>query len=165
MIARFSKHQRVFRPGALLSAFLTVGALLAFGAIGLGGCGSAANPSMQLKDAVEEYTRAMRWGHIERAAAYVPDGLRQAWIRQRRQAQAQIQVHEYDIRAVEYTAGQDKARVIVLAVWSRPADPVARQQMLAQEWRYRNRLWTMVAQREIQASEPAAQPVSPAEAF
>lgn len=139
-------------------------ALIVLGLLGLG-CGSAANPAMQLKEAVEEYTRSMRWGHIERAAAYVPESLRQAWIRQRRQAQAEIQVHEYDIRAVEHTPGTEKARVIVLAVWSRPADPVARQQLLAQEWRYRERLWTMVSQTEMKAVPQLQAPVSPSEAF
>ncbi len=138
---------------------VVVGSLLALG------CGSAGNPALQLKEAVEEYTRSMRWGHIERAAAYVPDSLRQAWIRQRRQAQAEIQVHEYDIRAVEHTPGSEKARVIVLAVWSRPSDPVTRQQLLAQEWRYRERLWTMVGQTEIKTAPQVQAPLSPSEAF
>ena len=149
---------------ALLGALAPLLATLALGLTVLG-CGSAANPAMQLKEAVEEYTRSMRWGHIERAAVYVPESLRKAWIQQRRQAQAEIQVHEYDIRAVEHTAGTDKARVIVLAVWSRPADPVARQQLLAQEWRYRERLWTLLAQTEIKVAPQQQAPVSPAEAF
>lgn len=157
-----AQPQATRRFGRSARWLAAVAAVLAAAALG---CGSAANPAMQLKEAVEEYTRSMRWGHIERAAAYVPESLRQAWIRQRRQAQSEIQVHEYDIRAVEHTPGTEKARVIVLAVWSRPADPVTRQQLLAQEWRYRERLWTMVGQTEIKAAPQLQAPVSPAEAF
>ena len=89
------------------------------------GCGLGPNPGAQLKESVEDYVRSMRWGHIERAANYVPQALRSQFIRQKRLAQSQLQIHEYEIRAVEYTQGSPRARVIVMAVWSRAADPVS----------------------------------------
>lgn len=129
------------------------------------GCSGVQTPQTALKEAVEDYTRSMRWGHVERAATHIPDALRPAWVRQRRLAQAQVQVHEYDIRAVEYNAGDEKARVIVLAVWSRPADPVSHQQLLAQEWRLRTGIWWMTAQYELKAERASEQPVSPSDAL
>ncbi len=128
-------------------------------------CSWTANPAKELKEAVEDYTRAMRWGHVEKAAAYVPDPLRAAFIRQKRMAQAQVQIHEYDVRAVEYTRGADRARVIILAVWSRPTDPVAHQQMIAQEWRYRQLRWEMTHQSDVQQIPVGMDAVEPKDAL
>ena len=113
------------------------------------GCGLGPNPGAQLKESVEDYVRSMRWGHIERAANYVPQALRSQFIRQKRLAQSQLQIHEYEIRAVEYTQGSPRARVIVMAVWSRAADPVTHQQLLSQEWRNEGRGWELARQNEV----------------
>lgn len=131
----------------------------------LGACGLGSNPASQLKESVEDYVRAMRWGHVEKAAVYIPDSLRAQFIRQRRLAQAQMQIHEYDIRAVEYTQGAVRARVIVLAVWSRVADPVTHQQLLSQEWRYIDRTWQMAKQSEVQQAPAGMEAVEPKDAL
>ncbi len=128
-------------------------------------CSGVQTPAMALKEAVEDYTRSMRWGFVEKAGAHIPDNLRAAWIRQRRIAQSMVTIHEYDIRAVEHVVGTEKARVIVLAVWSRPSDPVTHQEMLAQEWRYRDRNWWMITQYPIKADEPGQAPVKPTDAL
>jgi hypothetical protein len=128
-------------------------------------CSGAQTPQMALKEAVEDYTRSMRWGFVEKAGAHIPDNLRAAWIRQRRIAQSMVTVHEYDIRAVEHVVGTEKARVIVLAVWSRPSDPVAHNEMLAQEWRYRDRNWWMITQYPVKADDPGQEPLKPTDAL
>jgi len=134
-------------------------------AIAVASCGAGVTPAAQLKESVDDYTRSMRWGHVERAAVHVPDAMRSAFIRQKRLAQAQIQIHEYDVRAVEYTQGSDKARVIIVAAWSRPSDPVVHQQMIAQEWRYRERRWELARQYEVQPGPAGTDAVEPRDAL
>ncbi len=128
-------------------------------------CNLGSTPAAQLKESVEDYVRSVRWGHIERAANYVPEALRAQFIRQKRLAQAQVTIHEYDIRAVEYTQGAPRARVIIAAVWSRPADPVTHQQLLAQEWKLGNRGWEMARQHEVQQLPAHLDVINPGDAL
>ncbi|MBM4342675.1 MAG: hypothetical protein FJ100_04800 [Deltaproteobacteria bacterium] len=128
-------------------------------------CGLGTTPAAQLKESVEDYVRSIRWGHIERAANYVPEALRAQFIRQKRLAQTQVTIHEYDVRAVEYVQGAPRARVIIAAVWSRPADPVTHQQLLAQEWRLAGRGWEMARQQEVQQLPAHLDVVHPGDAL
>ncbi len=128
-------------------------------------CNLGSTPAAQLKESVEEYVRSIRWGHIERAANYVPEALRAQFIRQKRLAQAQVTIHEYDIRAVEYVQGAKQARVIIAAVWSRPADPVTHQQLLAQDGRLGARGWEMSRQHEVQQLPAHLDVVNPGDAL
>lgn len=133
--------------------------------LALAACSATQTSATTLKEAVEDYTLAMRWGHIERAAAHVADAKRKDWIQQRRMAQAQVQIHEYDIRAVEHVIGTDRARIMVLVAWSRPADPVVHQELLVQDWQRRNGLWTMAGQQPLQMPQGGTTAISPTDAL
>jgi hypothetical protein len=142
-------------PRVLLLLLLTLGALPA--------CSTAVNRNTALKEAVTDYVNCVRWGHIERAAAHVPGTQREAFIRHKRVAQAQMQVHEYEVRAVDYVLGADRARVVVYALWSRPSDPVTHPEMQEQAWRWQENHWELTAQKAIQAA--TEQPVEPGDAL
>ena len=108
-----------------------------------------------LRESVTRYVDAMRWGRVELAALHVPDEDRDAFIRQKRMAQAQVQIHEYELRGVDHVVGTDRAKVVIAAVWSRPADPVIHNEMVQQEWRWLKDHWAMVSQETVQ---PGAAP-------
>lgn len=119
-------------------------------AVVLAGCsGSSRNRQAALKEAVTEYCTSMRWGNVEKASHYVPDDLREAFVRQKRAAQAQMTIHEYDVRSVDYVVGSDRARIVIMAEWSQPADPVVHQDLLAQQWRFRESRWQLLHQEKI----------------
>ena len=51
---------------------------------------------------------------------------------------------------------QDKARIVVLAVWSSPTDPVTHQDLLEQTWEFLGG-WQITSQRTVQQAEVQAQ--------
>lgn len=136
--------------------------LLALIALTTLSCGATQSRGSSLRESVSDFAGHMRWGRIERAAEHVPDDTRIAFIRQKRLAQAQVQIHEYDVRAVQYKAGTDSARVLIGAVWSRQSDPVTHENLLEQEWRWQDQHWVMARQLEVQASES---PIKPGDAL
>lgn len=123
--------------------------------------GCAASPTSQstaLRDAVTDYVNSMRWGHVERAAKHVPDASRDAFLKQKRMAQSQVQLHEYDVRAVDYTIGTTRAKVVVFAVWSRHADPVTHSEVLEQSWVFRDAHWQLISQKAMPKADQAVEP-------
>ena len=115
---------------------------------------SGASKASSLKTDVADFARYMRWGMIEKAADLVPSARRISFITQKRAAQANMVIHEYDIRAVEPDATGDGARVLVHATWSRPNDPVMRSELMEQTWKWSERRWQMVEQKPIEAIAP-----------
>lgn len=131
-------------------------------ATGLAGCGTTAqNRQTALKEAVTEYCTAMRWGLIDKASHYIPDDLREAFVKQKRSAQAQMTIHDYEVRSVDYLSGSDRARIIIFAAWSQPSDPVVHEDLLAQHWRFREQRWQLLHQEKLQQKED--KPVRPDE--
>ncbi len=127
------------------------------------GCSSSASQSTALRDSVTEYCSALRWGQLERAANFIPDTLRDAFLRQKRRAQVEVQIHEYEVRSVNHEAGSGRAKILILAVWSRMADPVTHDEMLEQTWEMAGNHWQMTKQRTVKASEEG--PVEPGDAL
>jgi hypothetical protein len=128
--------------------------------LGLAVVACSASPQTRttsLRDAVTDYAHALRWGQIERAAIYVPAKSREAFLQQKRRSQGLVQIHEYDVRTVDYVAGADKARIVVLAVWTLPTDPVTHQELLEQTWQFSTG-WELVAQKAVQQAEVKAAP-------
>jgi len=134
-------------------------ALLVAASLCLCACGATmANRGQALRESVQDFAGHMRWGRIERAAEHVPDAKRMQFIQQKRSGQAQLQIHEYDIRAVHYADGADKARVLIAAVWSRQSDPVTHEDLFDQDWRWQDNHWVMARQIEVKATEQTVQP-------
>lgn len=118
----------------------------------LTGCASASKAS-SLRTDVSDFARYMRWGQVEKAANHVPSARRITFIAQKRAAQGNMVIHEYDIRAVEPDASGDRARVLVQATWSRPNDPVMRSELMEQTWEWSDRHWQMIEQKPVEAPE------------
>ena len=74
------------------------------------GCGAtSASRGPALRESVKDFAEHMRWGRIERAAEHVPEATKMQFIRQKRSAQLQVQIHEYDVKAVQYAGGMTAA--------------------------------------------------------
>ena len=117
---------------------------------------TSASRARSLKSDVSDFARYMRWGMIEKAADLVPLGRRIAFITQKRAAQANMIIHEYDVRMVEPDGLGERARVLVQATWSRQNDPVMRSELLEQTWEWSDRHWELVGQKVVEAPAPSA---------
>ncbi len=117
---------------------------------------SAASKGASLKSEISDFARYMRWGMIEKAANLVPAARRISFIAQKRAAQANMVIHEYDISAVEPEVGGERARVLVQATWSRPNDPVMRTELFEQIWEWSDRHWQMVEQKPVETTAPTS---------
>lgn len=142
------------RAMGLLTALLLASLLV--------GCGGMRNHANALRESTTDFARAMRWGQLEQAALHVPDASRAEFIRQKRVARMQMQIHDYEIRTVDHELGSEKARVVVAALWSRAADPVTHEDVFEQDWRWQRTHWVLVRQVPLQAATPGP-PVQPSD--
>lgn len=117
---------------------------------------SSASKASSLRTDVQDFARYMRWGQVEKAADLVPSAHRIAFIAQKRAAQNNMVIHEYDIRAVDPDIAGDKARVLIAATWSRPNDPVMRSELFEQHWEWTDRHWQMVEQKPVETPETSS---------
>ena len=126
-------------------------------------CSGLRNRRSDLKDAVHTYVDAIRWGHVERAAAYIPADKRGDFVERKRVALARMRVHEVELRSVDLTDEDSRARVIVTLVWSNRDAPVTHQEAVEQRWQFRGSEWLLIEQRPIEAKE--APPADPKDLF
>jgi hypothetical protein len=54
---------------------------------------------------------------------------------------------------------------VVLAAWSRPADPVVHQEMMMQSWQRTKGVWALTEQTPLQTPQADAKAVSPTDAL
>ncbi len=151
---------RLQRSRAML---LVAGALTVWALVAMAACSGLRNRRATLKDAVHTYVDAIRWGHVERAATYVPADKRVAFVERKRIALSRMRVHEVELRSVELSHEDSRARVVVGLVWSTHDAPVTHQEAVEQRWQFRETEWLLVDQRPIVADE--APPSAPADLF
>jgi hypothetical protein len=124
-------------------------------ALVLAGCSMAPQSrSAQLREAVMGYNDALRWGRVERAAAYLPVAERAAFVAKQRAALLGLRVHDVEVRDVSVGEQHDSARVLVSVTYSRAGQPVLQQINVLQRWRWSGGGWTLVERREIKPPQP-----------
>lgn len=115
-------------------------------AIGLGafvllGCACASNRT-SLREAVEDFTRSVRWGDWERSSAY--------------QHGVTPEVASQDLRVTDVALGavvaqQDETAIITLSVeWYRLTEGTILRSVVRQQWKRRDGAWSIRAQRLLQ---------------
>jgi len=119
-------------------------------------CGSAQNRRSALRDAVREYTDATRWGHIAKAATFIPAKKRGDFVRRRRRAASSLRILEIDIRDVRLAADQTTARVIVALAFTAGGDPVTRRHLVDQHWKWTTAGWMLKSRKRVKAPAPGA---------
>jgi hypothetical protein len=121
----------------------------------LAACSGARNRRQALQDAVQSYNTAIRWGHVQKAARYVQDKDRGAFIASKRRAYKRLRVHEVELRSVNLGAKQERARVLVAMAFSVAGNPVTRHHTIEQVWRHKRSGWVLVKRRRVKAGKPA----------
>lgn len=144
---------RFARPliGLVASLLLCATALM-----GGSGCSGTQNRNTALRDAVREYADATRWGHIGKAATFVPAAKREAFLDGRRRAAASMRIVEVDVRGVRLAADNESAQVIVAIAFTEGGDPVIQRHLVQQKWRWQQTGWNLVARERVKAPPPKA---------
>lgn len=142
-------HRRVCQ------AALTV-ALCAVGVAGLVSCGGAQNRNTALRDAVREYADATRWGHIAKAATFVPVAKRAEFLEGRRRAAAAMRILEVDLRGVRLAPDNESAQVIVAIAFTADGSPVIQRHLVEQKWRWQRTGWMLIGRDRVKAPPPTA---------
>lgn len=128
-------------------------ALFVFGA-----CTGVRTRRTDLRDAVHEYNIAVRWGHVQKASTFIPATKRAEFVVRKRQAMARMQIHEVSIRNVRLKSNNEIAVVLVQLAFSVGADPIIRNHLVEQRWRYVNTQWLLMSRKRVQASATARSP-------
>jgi hypothetical protein len=121
---------------------------------------SPQNRATQLHDAVFGYNEAVRWGRIERAADWIPDRERGAFVAKKRAAWAGMAVLDVEVRDVNVASDQASARVRVIVRFSQNGNPVMRSHLVEQHWSWAPQGWMLVARKQVEmpTANPSADP-------
>ncbi len=109
-----------------------------------------------LREAVHDYNDALRWGRNERAATYLPEGERPAFLGGKRAAAEGLQIHDLELRGVQASGDGRAAVARILLTFSRLGDPRLESHLVDQRWRWLDRAgWQLVGRTRV-VEEPAA---------
>ncbi|GEM_PF-3172937 len=106
-----------------------------------------------LRDAVTSYATAVRWGHVQKAARYIPDKQRADFIARKREAYRHLRVHEVEVRSVNLNDDQSRARVLLAMAFSVGGNPIIKRHMVEQQWRHGDFGWVVVKRRRVKAKK------------
>ena len=115
----------------------------------LAACGAAMpkGQAEKLQEAVYEYNRALRWGNIDTAAAYLPAAERPAFLREHKGDSTIIM--GADVLAVEPDYEHDLAEVTVAYEWRSPTGITVNLTRMRQIWRYTDGAWLLASRQEV----------------
>ena len=125
------------------------GVTVAMLAAWLAACGAAMPKSTaeKLQEAVYEYNRALRWGNIDSAAAYLPVADRPAFLKEHKGDSTVIM--GADVLAVEPDYDRNVAEVTVIYEWRAPDGITVNATRIRQLWQYDDDAWRLVSRQEV----------------
>jgi hypothetical protein len=126
------------------------------------GCASAKQAQMEeLQNAIDGYNSAYRWKNFERAAGYLPNDLRGAFIAAYEEDDNSIHVETYTIIKVDLL-GDEAATVTVRVRYMELPSINLENRTLTQHWHKVNDTWLLeTEENSIRAIDPAATPKNP----
>ena len=136
---------------------------LVLGALAIIACSGTRNRRQALQDAVTSYSTAIRWGHVQKAAQYVPEKDKADFIARKRRAYQRMTVMEVDLRAVHLSPDQERARVLLAMRFTVAGNPVIQQHVIEQVWRHGRMGWEVIKTRRVIGKKPA--PAKPGDLY
>lgn len=138
--------------------------MIALAALGLAsGCATATSKSAveRLQEAVEGYNHAFRWKNYERAAQFLPQAQRPAFLAAYEDDESSLQVEDYTVRQADMLS--DKAATVSIKVsYLLLPSVTVKQATLVQHWAEVNGAWTLEAEdNSIRKIEPGKEPRDP----
>ena len=105
--------------------------------VGTSGCGLNSGRSEKLRYAVEDHSRAIRWGNINGAARYLPQA---AAAQVAAQKSDDLRVTDVEIRRV-HMQGDDDAQIVLAVDWYHASQLRVKQTLVHQHWHFTNGQW------------------------
>ncbi|HAN32864.1 MAG TPA: hypothetical protein DCQ06_14815 [Myxococcales bacterium] len=112
-------------------------------------CASVRTRRTDLRDAIHSYNVAIRWGHIQKASMYIPAAKRANFVARKRAALAHMRIHEVHLRNVAVATDQSAAKVLLQVAFSVGADPIIRNHLVEQKWRFVDGQWLLISKRQV----------------
>lgn len=138
--------------------WLALGALFATSACK----SSTANSIEMLQESVEAYNHAYRWKNYERAASFLPNDMRAAFIAAYEDDEKSLHIEDYRILAVD-VANEDAATVRVRYSFTLLPDITVQKRTLTQHWHKVAGQWTLETEDDsLRQVDPTVQPKNPA---
>lgn len=104
--------------------------------VALPGClASSMTAGESLREALDHYTDAVRWGRAASAMTHVAPRLRRAMARRHLAWARNIRIAETQVVDLNHNDAQHRAVVFVQIAWYSDSDPMVRQTTLEQTWR------------------------------
>lgn len=128
----------------------------------LAGCATSAQTKLEeLQSAVDGYNSAYRWKNFERAASYLPNDLRAAFIAAYEEDDHSLHVETYQILKVDLK-GEEAATVTVRLRFMELPSITLENRTLVQHWHKVNDVWILeTEENSIRALELDATPKNP----
>jgi hypothetical protein len=130
-------------------------------ALVLAGCATSQQTAMEeLQSAVDGYNSAYRWKNFERAASYLPNDMRAAFIAAYEEDDHSLHVETFQILKVDLT--EDSATVVVRMRYMELPSITLENRTLTQHWHKVNDVWILeTEENSIRAIEVGATPKNP----
>jgi len=132
---------------------MRIALVFALGLLALG-CGPR-DRSMDLKDAVRNYNRSLRWNAFERASTYVDEETRAAWLANKNRSGGGL--HITDIQVIRLDKPDPTVKtvdVLVSVSWYRMPETTVRKAVWAQTWQEKEARWRLVDEKQVEAPPP-----------
>jgi hypothetical protein len=127
--------------------------LLAITALFLTFCGGSYNAREQLRDNVNRFNDAVRWGQYFSAAQWVGEDARGSWLASRQEWGNDVRIADYEVVDTQVLPGGAAATVRVVMSWYRLSESMLETSMLAQRWERVNRDWVMTSEEVVEGAQ------------
>ena len=125
------------------------------------GCGPR-DRSMDLKDAVRDYNRSLRWNAFQRASRYVEQSKRGAWLAGRNSSAGGLHItdiHTVRLQKPDFT--QKTVEVLVSVSWYRLPDSTIRTAVWSQTWQEIDARWRIIEEKQVEVTGETEAPQWP----
>lgn len=143
---------------ALLSARLTLPALLTVGAVTVGGaagCTSLDQMQEKLYDATRAYNRSLRWADWDRAAEHLPPESADGFLDSHETVDERLVVIDYELTRLKLDKPTGRAACRVEIQWHTDDRLIVEHTTVDQWWQYYEGGWYLVDERRV-AGKPLA---------
>jgi len=107
------------------------------------GCSGGYNSQERLRDNINLYNNALRWGQYFKAARYLSDDGRETWLAEHRDWSDDMRIADFEVVDTDLEDDGERAMVRVVVSWYRLSQSEVQTSMLAQQWEKDGRAWVL----------------------
>ena len=115
-------------------------------------CAGSYNSTETLRDEVNHFNDAVRWGQYYRAARWIQQDSRAEWLSTKSDWGTELRVAEYEVVDTEIADDGRSAQVRVVISWYRMSELEVQTSVLSQRWERDGREWTLASEETIEGT-------------